>query len=639
MNFKLTMTLVIILVLLSTLIFLLPNKPAEVKPPGTSTPVFASAPKELKSIAYTRDGQQQVALEKSGEAWSLTYPVKAAANSYDISPIADSLKNLAYKNKFDPDPTGGHSAEATGVAKPRYVVNFTDDVGTKHTLNLGKTTVGGIYATLDSDKTIYLLDGNPLETLNQDPQNFRNKSIKSLLSENITGITIKHPNQTVSLVKSADKWVIDSPISARANSTAVDEVLNEMKNINAEAFSDMTKDMPATGLTPPVATVTVLVANKSATPPAGSQPATAPAVTTTPTTLELGYYTDLTGRKNVYASLAGSGDVFTLKTDSFKKLNRELSDLRDPAVTPAPVANATDLSIAPADAAAPAIAMKKQGDQWTINSTTPPISGDSGEISTLLTSIANLRAIKFVDDAGDLKSIGLDPPQTKISLTIPGQSQQEVLLIGKPETADKVTPVMRQGEPTVYLVQTGEIEKITPPLFSLRDKTVENINANDVRSIAVTNLASPATDVTLTREGSTWSASQNGKNEKADDTKITTLLADFSPLTVKSYTSDFVNITGKPDMSVTITAAESNAPATAPAGLPSTAPIGPSPSHAVTRTLRLYKINGAWRALWDGNAAPQWSFEPNPALIDHLTTSYRVATTQPATEPASAPAQ
>ena len=54
--------------------------------------------------------------------------------------------------------------------------------------------------------------------------------------------------------------------------------------------------------------------------------------------------------------------------------------------------------------------------------------------------------------------------QRTISIAVPGQSQREVILIGKPETAEPLTPVMREGETTVYMVQTplGELDRPGP---------------------------------------------------------------------------------------------------------------------------------------------------------------------------------
>ncbi len=460
------------------------------------------------------------------------------------------------------------------------MVTFTDDTNKEHTLGLGKTTVGGIYATLDGGKTIYLLATNPLDNLDKDPQSFRNKTIKETPAEKITGITIKHPDQTVSLIKTGDKWMIDSPISSRVNATAVEDIVNEMKNIHASAFSDFAKDMPATGLKTPVVTVTAMVEDKPVTTATSQPAASQPAAVKTPVTLELGYFTDLTDKKNVYASLAGSKGVFTISADTFNKLNRELKDLRDPAITPLAVGDATNVSISTADGKTTQLAKDKGNWKITIGGAGGmTLPADATAASEMLTNLRNLCAIKFVDSAGNLKSIGLDPPQTRVDLTLPGQSQHEVILIGKPENADTVTPMMRQGEPTVYLVQSAEVNKLALSPMTLRDRTIEKLAEKDIQSITIGGADAAGGGVTLARDGALWKATENGKPIKADDARVAALLADFAPVTAAKYVGEGETVMGKADVKVTITATEPSAPTTAPATGPATLPaaIGPRP--------------------------------------------------------------
>jgi hypothetical protein len=635
MNFRLTLALVIVMLVTLMVYVGVKSHQQNEKPedPLTKNALFLPQPKEINTLTFTQDGAKQVAFLHSGNDWSLTFPVTAPAVSYEVSGIVDTLKTLTYKDKFEPEATGIHSPESTGTDKPHNIITFTDDANKEHTLALGKTTVGGVYATLDGGNTIYLLASNPAEKLDQDPQTFRNKTLKETPAEKITGLTVKHADQTVSLIKSGDKWMIDAPVAARANTTAVEEIVNEMKDIHAAQFSDFAKNMPATGLQHPLLTVTALVEDKPAATTAASQPA----VVKTPITLELGYYTDLTDKKNVYASLGGSNEVFTLSSDTFNKLNRELRDLRDPAITPAPIADATAISIHPLNGN-PTDLVKTDG-KWTLLAdvqTLPSLPADSGSVTDLLANVRDLRAIKFVDSAGDLKSIGLDPPQTRLDFTLPGQSQHEVLLLGKAQNAEAVTPVMRQGEPTVYLVQTPEINKLALTPIGLRDRTVAKLAAADIQSLTISGPKATAGGLTIERDGTGWKGTKDGKPVKLDEAKVESLLADFTPLTAAKYIAAGETISGKPDVAVTITTTESIAPATtAPTTSPTThpAPMGPHPTHTVTRVLRLYNVSG-WRALLDGGTTPaslEWTFEPSINLIDHLTTtSYLAPTTQPA---------
>ena len=284
-----------------------------------------------------------------------------------------------------------------------------------------------------------------------------------------------------------------------------------------------------------------------------------------------------------------------------------------------------------------------------------------------------------MDNAGDLKSIGLDPPHMKIEITIPDQSQHEILLVGKPETADKVTPVMRQGEPTVYLLQTSSADQLTTNKLALRDRSVDNLPADHIRKIEITGpdatsgvspttqpttasapATAPAPGLTLERDGSHWNLLKNGASQPSDDSKVTALLSDFTPLVSSKYLEDKPVDASTASLTATITVLEptvttapatlpasqpagpSTAPASQPAALPKPELIGPDKGKHVTYTLHLYKTQSGgtttWKAIWD-HQSPAWTFQPTPALIDHLTTETYTPAPAPATSTAPAPNQ
>ncbi len=487
MNFKLTFSLVVVLLIAAIIFFVIPKTSEQPKPADSTTAIFSPAPK-IKALSFTQDGSLQVAFEKAGDDWKMTAPINASVDSFSVGDIAGTIETLNYRRKFAPESTGDKSAEATGTDKPRNVVKFTDDLGKDHTIYFGKRSEDGYFATVDGDHTVYVLASNPIDALDKDPDSFRNKTIKQVEITKINRLEVKTPDSDVTLAKSGDKWMITSPISARANDVAVQDIVTAFGNIQAIKFSELDKNI--TQLSHPTVWATAWVqdqtpATSPATAPAtaGSKPATSNPATAasepsgTPVTIQFGVFSNPIdiGSSPVYASLAGAPDVFTYGRESYNKFNHSLQDLRDPSITPAPVRSASAFAISENGAAT--LSGTKASDVWNIQAHGLTLPGDASGISDYLGKIADLRAIKFVDNAGDLKSIGLDPPQMKIELTIPGQSQHEVLLVGKPETADPVTPMMRQGEPTVYLVQTAEAKGLTTTPLAFRDHTVDMLSA------------------------------------------------------------------------------------------------------------------------------------------------------------------
>lgn len=651
MNFRLTLTLTIILLLVVSGWLFLSNQAKKPEQPAGPTPLLAVAPKEINRITYIRDGREEVAFVRNGEDWQMTAPVKAPVEKWQVQGIADDLKALSYHRKFEPEPTGDRSANATGIERPRNVIKYTDDTQRETTLAFGKSTIDGVYATLNGGKTIYLLDKNPVPTLQQEPDRFRNKTLKEIDINKITALTVKAGPNTVSLAKSGEKWLVSAPISARANEATVNEVLNEFRAIRANAFSTLSKQ--TAGLTDPIVSVTAYVNDAPATTAPATSAATQPAGT--PVTLQIGLYTDLIKKNFVYAGLAGAEEVFTLRAEAFTKLNRELKDLRDPAVTPAPVANATEFTVT--TPGQPTVTASKNEGKWKL---TAPVAvdGDTFAIGDYLGVLRDLRAIRFVDNAGSLSSIGLDPPQSRIELTIPNQSQREVILVGKTETDDqggKVTPFMRQGEPTVYLVQASDADRLVASPILFRDKTVASLEADHLRTIEVSGPAASGGGFTLERDGTQWKvATGSAPAGNAQETKVSALLGGLTPLTAVKYL-DAVPPTTTPVVSVTIKVLEPTiAPATAPAtqgAMPTATPLGPDPGKISSHTLRLWRQDPPttapgtaaaapiWKAFYDGQS-PAWTFEPSSALVDHLTKeTYAVPATQPATAPAATPGQ
>ncbi len=662
MNFRLTLILVIVLVLLGSAFIYTQRRgtPAENTQETVKNALLSPLPKEIRAVSYSRDGAVQLSFTKDGSGegsqWKLSAPIAAIAERYMVEEVAGELQGLTYQEKFDPEAEGPKSEAATGVNAAKHVIEFADDAGKKHKLSLGKRTIGGIYARLDGGKTIYLLSTNPVASLDREPAEFRAKLMAEHPKEQIQRMDITIAGQTVRLTKQAGRmgegaWVISAPIPGRANAAVVEEVLSSLSRVTATGFTPLLADMPAVGMTPSVVTVTAYEETEISVTsgPAASGPASAPAKMFKPfMTLNLGYYVEPMNKKNVYAALGGSKEVFMLSAETLKKLQKTLNDLRDPAVIPVAVEQATRIQIQEAASgsggtATPdgSIHLLRQNGHWQVTTNAhDSASLPSGmiEVQDFLQVFQTLRAIKFVDGAGDLKAIGLDPPLRKITLTLPNQVQQEVLLIGKPETADKVTPMMRQGESTVYLVRTEDAEKLHPTLLSLRDKTVERLDANRIRTLEISGEAAKAQ--TLTREGTKWTVKAGAKVVDAEELKITPILASFTPIAATKWTATSrQGLNAAPDVQLKVTLLE-DAVATQPTTTPGSEAIGPMNAQLVTRTFSFWKktSGGAatWQALYDGGATPGWVFEPSAALIDLVTKGDVAVTVAPTTGPAAA---
>lgn len=622
MNFKLTLVLVVILAALGITYYFYQKAPSTTADDANAKNLISPKPKAITKITWSRDGSPVYTLEKIAgkDDWQLTAPLTAAVESWSASSIADTLRDLQYKDKFTAEPTGDKSLEETGLDKPKQSVTFTAD-DKSHTLDLGKRTpAGDIFLRLDNG-SLYKADNSFVTTLNKKVSDLRSKDLVKVTSDNVLAIKLIKPDQAISASKTAGKWTIDLPIATRGNATPLDDLVTGVTGLRADNFSSIKKTNPGTGLTPPAISVTLLgkppITATSSTAPA-SQPAQASLVT-----VEFGGQADIAG-KQIYASRSDTDEVFLVNADVLKKVDKSLADLRDPAITPVDLTPATQVSITYADPAKLAASMSRQpGGQWTLDSLAFHPPADGVAISEFLNAIKGLRANKYVDHAGDLKTIGLDPPQEKITITIPGQSQQETILIGKPETADFLTPIQRQGEPTVYLVQNGDTTKLAPTLLTLRDKVVLNVDRHNIQTITIGT-------TTLKQQADKWTVGTGPSAKPADTAKIDALLAELTPLQAREWETT-KSPAGTPDVTLTIVS-EQPAPAT-------TTTAGPPVAHTTTQTIAFYhhaSTPNYTAVLQSTDAASAWEFRPTDALITAvIQPQFTAPATQPSTQPAA----
>ena len=123
--------------------------------------------------------------------------------------------------------------------------------------------------------------------------------------------------------------------------------------------------------------------------------------------------------------MAGSQEAVLVQASAVAKLKKELNDLRDPAITPAPVVDATMIQIQPAQPSlAPGkIVLTQEGGAWKVVQADVSLPADLPVVTDMLAALRDLRANKYLDAAGDVKTIGLDPPQGSITPQLPGQER------------------------------------------------------------------------------------------------------------------------------------------------------------------------------------------------------------------------
>lgn len=136
---------------------------------------------------------------------------------------------------------------------------------------------------------------------------------------------------------------------------------------------------------------------------------------------------------------------------------------------------------------------------WKVIESTVKIDKlDEQMVSSLGQTLGGLRATSFSDKPLADPAVGLEPPQSKITITTKSGGDR-VLRVGKLVGDDGYLAL--EGRPQVYLVQKWTMERLAPSPMDLRDKTIIKVKDVDIAEVTV---AQGAETLVLKQEGSTW---------------------------------------------------------------------------------------------------------------------------------------
>ncbi|MBI3087954.1 MAG: DUF4340 domain-containing protein [Candidatus Omnitrophica bacterium] len=213
-------------------------------------------------------------LEGAGEAWRLTSPITARADSWFVQRVLATLDPL----EADRILSGTVKPADCGLEPPRGTLKVTAG-GAATTLLFGDQTAVGkhVYLTLPESPTVFIVDAAFFDHLNQSLDAYRARELLPFETWKVTQVALTAPKASFTLAKSGDAWRLtesfdsaqDSalsdgeraePIADEADSAEVADLLNDLKALRIERFlADQPTPEQLGWLEPPYAKVTLTV--------------------------------------------------------------------------------------------------------------------------------------------------------------------------------------------------------------------------------------------------------------------------------------------------------------------------------------------------------------------------------------------
>jgi hypothetical protein len=391
--------------------------------------VFTVEAGTIDTLELAGSAGEVTKVEKRGTEWQIVAPVTAAADASVIDSIASTLASLENQNIVDEKPA---ALAPFGLEPARFSVSFKPaGESTVRTLRVGnKTPVGtDLYAQVEGDPRVFLISASNEYTLDRKTFDLRDKTVLKIETADVDAVAIAPASgPVVSLARSAGAWRLTAPVTARADWSPVDGVINRVATVRMTGIEPIAGTEPSAtelrkfGLDTPQLTATF---------GAGS----------TKAVLALGAKKDDAA---IFARDLSRPLVFTVEASLIDDLKKTSDDLRTKEVFEFRSFSVTSISItrtgatvAFAKSTSPAQGDAPPAETWT---QTQPEARDVNQtgMTDLLNTLSSLRASSFV--AAPLAS---------------GEDTVIVAKFGEGTGTDERVTFRRSGD-TVHAMRTDE---------------------------------------------------------------------------------------------------------------------------------------------------------------------------------------
>jgi hypothetical protein len=428
--------------------------------------VFAVEPKDVTKVEIKR-GQDTVRLERAGEGWEMTAPVKARANG----PEVDGLLTTILTAKIDREIAATPSSPAEfGLDKPAADIDFTLKDGKQVGLAVGAKSPTGVwvYASEKGKPAVFMLPDSVAREATRPVADLRDRTILSYNRADVTGVEIVTGEGAIGVEPAeGGRWNIARPVALPADGDVVSDFLDKLGGGKVKEFvAESPSALAPYGLDRPLRVTIHTGKDKERVS----------------RTLLVGRADS--ERQGTYAMREGGSTVFLVPDDVAKAIPRNVAVLRNKLLVDYDRDKVTKLEI---DSPRGAVTLAREDGRWRIVAP-QALPADQVEAGAMLAKLRGVRAVGFLtDDASGIPRY-LPKPEVRVTLTQEGAPPTTLLLAPSKET--------RGGGPSAYaaladkgpvaLVEAKWIPELSRTADDLRDRTlVSGLDTKAVKRVRV----------------------------------------------------------------------------------------------------------------------------------------------------------
>jgi len=396
---------------------------------------------------------ENIVARKEGENWRIIEPIDFPGDNSAWNSLVRSIAGGTRQRVLASDP---ENLEPYGLHEPNVEVTFK---GTKQeegveeeaaaaaeeivsTIAFGNktpTSSGRHYALIKNTSDVVTIMTSVFNAANKTLFDFRDKTVLSLESDQVQKINIAHDQLDVSLQKSEGDWTLVEPVIARANSTMIDDLVNQISNSKVKQFIEedlKSENLEAYGLVDPATKLTFWSGE------ATNEASWASKALLLGATNPSGY---------TYAKRVAQNDVFAVAMTDLNKIPTSIDALRLKNITSIKSWELQRIQISSSDLVFEA--SKSEGD-WILQQ---PKEGTANynDVSSLNREVVGLEVDEFINELPE----GTNFETPAITFTLETDVDTETIVFAAPSGVDSY--IGKRENPVEYFkIERSKLDSI-----------------------------------------------------------------------------------------------------------------------------------------------------------------------------------
>ncbi|ODS31726.1 MAG: hypothetical protein SCARUB_03162 [Candidatus Scalindua rubra] len=440
---------------------------------------------QINKIDIIKENDTLILENIDEERWKMLQPLQLRADKAEVTDILSQFEFLRKIGTLKESEIENFNLKDYGLDKPQTVVNLwkrklstlkdteeTTSTEPKYTINIGDKIAAGqdtVYINVEGNNDVFVVTGTLLEKINKDIIELRNKWVFEFDKDAIERVKIQSDSkEPIVCSREEQLWWMTQPISDRADSERIRDILNELKNLKIaknDFVSDDVEDIPKHGLDKPVLTVSIGYKDEVQT-------------------VHLGHTLD----DKVYTKRDDESSIFFVHDVLLRDLDLEANDLRDKQLLRFDSIGTYGIEKVELKYPDTTLTMEKTKQyDWMIKSPTE-ILADRDTVREFVEKIKDLQIQEYVDDSGenyDKYGLGDSPIEVSVFRKI-GEGETVKFMIGKTDEDGGLCYVRRAGEKAIYSVPTENFHDVAVGGFiAFRDKLVLEFPKENTQEIVI----------------------------------------------------------------------------------------------------------------------------------------------------------